>query len=303
MAAPFYKPVVCPVLIDRVSDLATLHALITEAKSGRGQVALLSGEAGVGKSRLVAETKAYAAAQDFLLLQGNCFQADLSSPYAPLIDLLQSSAAAQLAATISSDQAPFRPELYQVVPDILPLPSKEVLPSSLDLEQEKRRLFTSLAHFFTGQAVKQPVLLIIEDMHWSDDTSMDFLLYLAQLDRERLALEISLARLTRDEVEAMLRAIFALPRSARLELLDPIYALTEGNPFFIEEILKSLMTAGDIFYVNGRWDRKELRELHIPRSVRDAVQQRTDGLSEDARRVLTNWWSKSQRSSLPSAMR
>jgi predicted ATPase/DNA-binding CsgD family transcriptional regulator len=314
MTAPFHQQLVCPVLIDRVSELAALHALIDQAKSGRGQVVLLSGEAGVGKSRLVAETKAYAAAHDFLLLQGNCFQADLSSPYAPLIDLLQSSAATHLAATISSDLAPFGRELHQLVPDIVPLPFKEVSPSSLDPEQEKRRLFTALAHFFTGQAAKQPVLLIIEDMHWSDDTSMEFLLYLArhcaaqsllilmtyridevrpslrhflaQLDRERLALEISLARLTRDEVEAMLRAIFALPHSARLELLDPIYTLTEGNPFFVEELLKSLIMAGDIFYVDGRWNRKSLNELHIPRSVRDAVQQRTDGLSEDARRVL-----------------
>ena len=65
MGAPFHKPVVCPVLIDRISDLATLHALIDQALSGQGQVALLSGEAGVGKSRLVAEAKAYAAAQVF----------------------------------------------------------------------------------------------------------------------------------------------------------------------------------------------------------------------------------------------
>jgi len=84
----------------------------------------------------------------------------------------------------------------------------------------------------------------------------------------------------------MLRAIFALPRSARLELSDPIYELTEGNPFFVEEVLTSLIAAGDIFYENGRWDRKPLSELHIPRSVQDAVHQRTDLLSEDARRAL-----------------
>jgi putative ribosome biogenesis GTPase RsgA len=66
MKTPFYKPIVCPVLIDRVDELAILHELIDQAKSGRGHVALLSGEAGVGKSRLVAETKAYAAAQAFV---------------------------------------------------------------------------------------------------------------------------------------------------------------------------------------------------------------------------------------------
>ena len=66
----------------------------------------------------------------------------------------------------------------------------------------------------------------------------------------------------------------------------PCTRLTEGNPFIIEELLKSLIEAGDIFYEQGRWKRKELRELHIPRSVQDAVQQRTAHLSEGARQVL-----------------
>ena len=314
MAAPSHKPIVCPVLIDRVSDLATLYTLIDQAKSGRGQVILLSGEAGIGKSRLVAETKAYAAAQDFLLLQGNCFQADLSYPYAPLLDLLRSSAARQLTATIASDLPSFVHELHQLLPDIVPVPPNQGAPGSSDPEREKRRLFTALTHFFTSQAIKQPVLLIFEDMHWSDDTSLEFLQYLArqcaahpllilltyrsdemrpslkrflaQLDRERLAQEISLVHLTRNEVDAMLRAIFALSHSAQLELSDTIYALTEGNPFFVEELLKSLTTTGDIFYENGRWERKALGELHIPRSVQDAVQQRTDRLSQSARHVL-----------------
>ena len=315
MAKGFNKPIVCPILIGRTPELRGLHALIDQVRGGQGQVALLYGEAGIGKSRLVTEAKTSTTAQGFLLLQGNCFPTDLSYPYAPLLDLLRSSAASQLAATIASDLAPFARELHQLVPDIVPLPPNLVSLSSFDPEQEKRRLFTALAQFFTGQATKQPVLLIIEDIHWSDDTSLEFLYYLArrcsahpllllltyrsdevrpslrhflaQLDRERLAQETSLAHLTRDEVDAMLRAIFALPRSARLELPDPIYALTEGNPFFVEEILKSLIAAGDIFYVDGRWERKPLGELHIPRSVKDAVQQRTDQLSEPARCVLT----------------
>jgi len=313
MAVLFSKPVVCPILIDRVDELAALQSLIDQANSGSGQVALLSGEAGVGKSRLVAETKAYAAAQDFLLVQGSCFQPDISSPYAPLLDLLRSSATKQLAA-VASDLAAFARELHQIVPDIVSLPPGQSPLASSDPEQEKRRLFTALAQFFTGQAARQPVLLIIEDIHWSDDTSLEFLLYLsrrcaaqpllllmtyrsdelrpnlrhflAQLDRERLAQEILLPRFTRDEVDEMLRAIFALPRSARLELPDIIYPLTEGNPFFVEEMLKSLVAVGDIFYTDGRWVRKPLVEVHIPRSVKNAVQQRTDRLSGDTRHVL-----------------
>ena len=231
--AAFNELIVCPILIGRTAELAAFHLLIDQVKSGKGQVALLSGEAGVGKSRLVAETKAYAAAQGFLLLQGNCFQNDVSYPYAPLLDLVRSSAAKQLAAAVDSDLAPFARELHLLVPDVVPLPPDQAPLASSDPEQEKRRLFTALAHFFTSQATKQAMLLVIEDIHWSDDTSLDFLHYLARrcpahpllllltyrsdevrpslrhflahLDRERLVQERSLARLTRDEVEAMLR--------------------------------------------------------------------------------------------------
>ena len=211
--------------------------------------------------------------------------------------------------------------LSPLLPDLLPLPSDLPPLPPLDPEQEKRRLFAALAHLFLRPTTKQPGLLIVEDLHWSDETSLEFLHYLARgcadhsllvlltyrsdevhpglshflahLDRERLAQECALAPLTRSEVSAMLHAIFDLRRSvftvpplAQGDLLDALYTLTEGNPFLIEELPKSLIEAGDIFDEQGRWKRKELRELHIPRSVQDAVQQRTNHLSEGARQVL-----------------
>src|SRR2546426_1368425 len=318
------KPIVCPVLIGRAADLTAVHALIDQAKRGEGQVALISGEAGIGKSRLVAEGKTYALAQGFRLLHGNCFPGDVSCPYAPLLDLLRSHFASQSRTEIATELKPFAREFAQLIPDLVPpLPDSAPTPplTPLEPEQEKRRLFEALTRWFTGLATKQPVLLIIEDVHWSDETSLEFLHYLArrctaspllvlltyrsdevhpglshflaQLDRERLAQECALAPLTRSEVSAMMYAIFALRRSvfmvpslAQSELLDAVYTLTEGNPFFIEELLKSLIEAGDILYKNGRWQRKELRELHIPRSVQDAVELRTAHLSEGARQVL-----------------
>jgi len=311
-------------LIGRAADLTAIHALIDQAKRGEGQVALISGEAGIGKSRLVAEGKTYALAQGFRLLHGNCFPGDVSCPYAPLLDLLRSHFASQSRTEIATELKPFAREFAQLIPDLVPsLPDSAPMPplTLLEPEQEKRRLFEALTRWVTGLATKQLVLLIVEDLHWSDETSLDFLNYLArrctaspllilltyrsdevhpglshflaQLDRERLALECALAPLTRSEVSAMLYAIFALRRSvftvpplAQGELLDVMYTLTEGNPFFIEELLKSLIEAGDILYKNGRWERKELRELRIPRSVQDAVQLRTAHLSEGARQVL-----------------
>src|SRR5579863_1217362 len=244
MKTLFGTPIICPVLIGRATDLATLHLLIDQAKGGRGSMALISGEAGIGKSRLVTEAKTYAAAQGFLLLQGNCFPTDLSYPYAPLLDLLRAAPASHfLAAAITSDLAPFVRELHHLLPDVVSLPS-DLAPqpiSESDPEQQKRRLFTALAQFFAGQVTKQPVLLVIEDIHWSDDTSLEFLHslarrcaassllvlltyrsdevqpglshFLAHLDRERLAQEFALAPLTRSDVSAMLHAIFDLRRS------------------------------------------------------------------------------------------
>ncbi|HEV8192975.1 MAG TPA: AAA family ATPase, partial [Ktedonobacterales bacterium] len=85
MTTPFHKSVVCPVLIGRVNDLVALQALVDQAKRGQGQIVLLAGEAGIGKSRLVAEVKTYGNAQGFLPLLGQCFPTDRSCPYAPLL--------------------------------------------------------------------------------------------------------------------------------------------------------------------------------------------------------------------------
>ena len=315
------KPIICPILIGRQSELTTLHALVDRAKSAQGQIVLISGEAGIGKSRLVTEAKIYAKEQGFLLLRGNCFPTDRSYPYAPILDLLRSSQAKELLATYTTDLEPLARELALLNLDLAPLPSDAMLPP-LEPEQEKRRLFVALTHFFMDSIAKQPILLMLEDIHWSDETSLEFLHYLArhctaqsllilatyrsdeahtslkhwlaQLDRERLNQEIALQGLTRSQIEAMLQAIFGqyqfIPDAVRFvhgDLLDTITTLTEGNPFFVEEILKSLITSGEISYTEGGWERKPLHELHIPRSIQDAVQRRAAQLSESARQLLT----------------
>ncbi len=300
-----------------------MHLLLEQAKSGRGQAALLGGEAGVGKSRLVAEVKISASGQGFRLLQGNCFQADHASPYAPFLDLLRSLVAGFSPLTTSEDLLPFVQELSQLLPDLIPLisdPRSPLLPSSLDPQQQQRRLFALMLRFFAEQAARHPLLFILEDLHWSDETSLELLAYLAHscthlpilfvltyrsdevspelrhfqaaLDREHLAQDFSLQRLTRAEVAAMLQAIFAMHQAVPTGLLESLYQLTEGNPFFLEEVLKSLVATGEISEREGLWERTPLFGTHtrspsIPRSVHDAVYQRTKQLSVPARQVLT----------------
>ena len=237
MAVSVNKPIICPVLIGRTTELTSLRALLEQVKDGQGQVVALSGEAGIGKSRLMTETRALALAEGFRVLQGSCFPTDRNCPYAPLLDLLRSFLATDARTRIIAELGPLTAAFFPLLPDLLPQPSEHLLLPPLDAEQEKRRLFAGLTHIFTSQTDTSPLLLVIEDLHWSDDTSLEFLHYLArrcaslqvlllltyrseevhpglqhllaQLDRERLVGEYVLARLTRSEIEAMLHAIFA----------------------------------------------------------------------------------------------
>jgi len=310
----FGKPVVCPVLVGRAASLESLNHLLDEARSGVGQTALVAGEAGIGKSRLVGEAKARAASLGVLLLQGNCFEPDQSLPYAPFVDLLRTllttvppGNVADFLGSAASPLVRLLPEIDQLLLGIVPMPG-------LEPEQEKRRLFHALTQVFTQLSAKQPLLVIVEDLHWGDEASLEFVLhlarriaeqptlllltyrsdelhpalshFLAQLDRERLASELTLPRLTLGETDTMIRAIFDQQRPVRAEFLNSIHELTDGNPFFVEEVLKSLIATGDIFYADGRWDRRPVDVLQIPRSIRDAVRRRTAQLSPEAQRVL-----------------
>ncbi|HSK67400.1 MAG TPA: AAA family ATPase, partial [Anaerolineales bacterium] len=312
----FDKSLICPVLIGRESDLQRLERLLTQSQDGKGQIALISGEAGIGKSRLVREARARAP-QGTVILEGYCFQTDSALPYAPLLDLFRNffvrysqqeiaqamRASAQMLLTLF-------PELAAAFPDLSPSGA-----SNPNLEQEKRRLFQALAGTIMELAQRKPLILLLEDLHWSDSTSLEFLLllarqvssqpilllltyrsdettpelthFLAELDRERLGTELALKPMLSPEVGEMLQAILDSPQApVSRDFLDTVFTLTEGNPFFIEEILKALTAEGDISYADGIWDRKEIDPLHIPRTIQDAVQRRTQRLDERTLQAL-----------------
>ncbi len=315
MTGVFTQLIICPVLIGRELQVAALQSLIGETIGNSARIALIAGEAGMGKSRLLAEAGTYAAARGLQVLQGNCFPESSSSPYAPLIELVRSRLATCSPETVASQVGPFTRELFPLLPGLIPPPANPRLSLALEPEQERQRLLAALAHCLIPHNEQAPLLLIIEDLHWCDEGSFNALLYLlrraadqpllligtyrsdevdsalrgwlAQLDRARLVHELFLAQLTRDEVAAMLEAIFGAGCPVRTEFLDAIYTLAEGNPFYIEELLKSLVAADEIAYVNGAWDCKPGGELHIPRSLQDAVQRRVAHLSSAARKVLT----------------
>jgi DNA-binding CsgD family transcriptional regulator/tetratricopeptide (TPR) repeat protein len=300
-----------------------LQTLLEQKRSGAGQAILISGEAGIGKSRLVAEAKTATAHQGFLLLEGQCFQGDRATPYAPLLDLFRAYFARAAQTALSDHLHAFVAALSRLLPDLALRFPNLATPSPAPLDdpaEEQRRLFAAMTYFLTEQAAHQPVLLVVEDVHWSDDLSLEFLLHLArrarhvplfllvtyrsealhpglrhwlaQLDRERLTQEFPLRPLSHSEVDDMVRAILVGEHPVDADLLDTLFLLSEGNPFFVEELLKSLIATGELQSVEGRWVRRAEQRAacsgaFIPRSVQETIHQRAEPLSAGAKQALT----------------
>jgi DNA-binding CsgD family transcriptional regulator len=278
---------------------------------------IISGEAGIGKSRLVLEARQQAANDASLVLQGNCFDRDSTMPYSAVTDMLRGSLLELPSEQLEPALQRFGSELVKLVPE-LAFRYPAISPSpGLDGEQERRRLFHALSQLLVHLSEERRLLLLIEDLHWADETTLEFLLYccrhvsasgtparvrlvltyrsedaqpsllhaLAELDRLRLAEEMHLDQFTRAETEVMVRAILELHLPLGRDFLDELFRLTDGNPFFIEEVLKSLDTTGGLEILGGD-DRFSFNEVAVPRTVRDAVMRRSSQVSPEAHRLL-----------------
>jgi predicted ATPase/DNA-binding CsgD family transcriptional regulator len=298
-------------LIGRNQELNTLEQALGDVSRGIGRCLLLTGEAGIGKSRLVEELKHQAASEKFTILQGNCFEQNLSFPYAPWIDALRAYFAPLDATQIKKLLGPLAPEFMKLLPELAWLiPYLQPSPS-LEPLAEKYRLFESFTRLVSSLSSSNPVLFILEDLHWGDALSLELVQYfvrrlqqqplmligtyrseelsphlvrlLSELNRERLIQEIGLKSLNRDEVEQMARALLKTQPPIPSSFVDAVMALTDGNPFFVEEILKDLMEEG---HIDELLRQKSLDELPVPHSIQRMVQQRVEQLPETTRRIL-----------------
>ena len=308
------KLVVSSDLIGRSLQFKTLTELVNQVRDGKGQIAMVAGEAGIGKSRLLDEIKALGQFWGFVTLQGTCLEPDGALPLAPIVDLLRSLNGQNARAEISSAPLPTGSEngglLTKMVAQLL-----DLMPTiANEPKAEEHRLFESLVQVFFRMAEEAPLLITLEDLHWSDNRSLDCLLYCihristqpimlllsfrseelrpgfqhfrAMLKRDRRAVEVALNPLTIEDVDGMIRAVFELRQPVHTFFLDKIYRLTGGNPYFVEEVLKSLNEDGEISFEDGVWKRKPVLEFHIPLSVQDSVQRRMEQLDDAARKTL-----------------
>ncbi len=311
---PTEQTVICPVLIGRAAPLATIGHTLDRARDAQGTTLLVSSEAGVGKSRLVRAMAERARAAGFVTLQGACFETDRAQPYAPVLDLVRVLATTTSPALVAHYFAPAGTELVTLFPELRSIFHQEAR-AEVDPQEDRRRLFHSLGEAVRLLGQAQPLLMVIEDVHWSDDATLDLLLHLARsirpqrialvltfrsdeigtrlarlladLDRARCAVEVSLRSLDLAEVEAMVAAIFGSETAFEPSFVASLHGLTEGNPFFVEEVLKALVVGGDLARVDGAWRARPLEHVRVPRTATEAVGRRLAGLTEGAREVAS----------------
>src|SRR6266850_2741594 len=315
-SVPATGQLLCPVVVGRAAETATFHIALTAALAGAGQTVVLGGEAGVGKSKFVREAQARAAANGARVLVGLTHQSDSALPYAPFVSAIRSGFHGLDRDELGRVLQRSAPDLAELFPELGRI-ERAVAPTGL----ERHRLTVAFQHLFRAFARETPVLVILEDLHWADETSLallqhlarelrdarvlilatyrsdemhrrhPFLRTLAELQRERLVTEIQLNRLTAEETRELIRATFAA-RDPNVkiseEFRDAVYARSEGNPFFTEELLKAIVDSGGVYWTESDgWARKPIDQLAIPGSIREAVRGRVEELSPEARDTLS----------------
>jgi tetratricopeptide (TPR) repeat protein len=301
--------------VGREAERAQISAMLQRVLNGSGGVVLLSGGAGVGKTRLSVEGAKEASERGALVLAGCCYATEEPHPYIPFVEMVE------MALSRSRSKETFRralgenaAELAQIVPRLRQLFPD--IPPSLELPplQARRYLFYSLFDFVARFARSRPVLLLIEDLHWADESTLSLFLHFARQIREvpivivatyrDVESEMSpsflnfleeLARsgigsarligLSRDRVADLLQALSG--SKPPQEFADTIHHYTSGNPFFVEELFRHLIEEGKVFDDSGRFRHDfKLDELDVPENVRLVVKRRLDRLPEEVRPVL-----------------
>jgi DNA-binding CsgD family transcriptional regulator/tetratricopeptide (TPR) repeat protein len=283
--------VASPTLVGRVEELELLEAARGRAADADPAVVLVGGEAGVGKTRLIAELTSRCVTEGTRVLSGGCVPVgDGALPYAPIVEALRTLLGDVGVGAVRELVGPSWPELARLLPA---LGEPEAGPAG---QAAQARLFELLLGLLGGLAERAPLVLVVEDLHWADRSTRDLLAflvrnlrrervlvvvtyrndepgqqrlgpYLAELDRGRVE-RIELSRL--DQVQTGAQLVGILGAAPAADLVDGVFARSEGNPFFTEELL-AVVRAG-----SGE----------LPATLRDLLRGRVQALPDHARQVL-----------------
>jgi DNA-binding SARP family transcriptional activator len=286
--------------VGRDRELAALLAHLADVEAGRGRVTFLAGEAGIGKSRLLAELAEHAAGRGAQVLAGRCLEGSGALPFHPFVEAIE---------TFLDGRAPPPGAVEQLlhVHDTLPGPT-------LQPDELRLRLLDGVARFLVRRTRAAPVVLLVDDLHWADDGTVAMVRHVARSTPGRRLLVVGayrdgevtaghpledalgalrseaecgavrLAGLARSSVAQLLDTTVGAPVAA--ELLDAVCAETHGNPFFVREVARHLVEDGGLHPEPDGRLRTALPLSVVPEGVRQVIGRRRRRLTAVANRFL-----------------
>ena len=295
-------------LIGREGEMSLLSRALGSALDGNGGLAMLVGDPGIGKTRLTQEVVSVAQDRGFGTAVGVCYEGGTTPPYWPWTQAIR-TLLADPSEEILDAIRPRANAIQEIVPELGGMVPDSEPPPPLEPDQARFRLFDSVSTFLSSVAESHPIVIILDDLHWADHSTLDLLEFSAREVSSRKMLIVgsyrdmelsrrhplseSLARLARidgfqriplqglehADSNGLINDIGGMELPA--ELLATIHARTEGNPFFISEVVRDLVRVA--LDRGGDFDAVKIR---VPEGVREAVGIRLNKLSEKCNSVL-----------------
>ncbi len=284
-----------PLLVGREREQTALRQVLDDMLAGHGSLVLVSGEAGIGKTTLVEWLTREAEADGCLVLKGGCYDLTTTPPYGPWRELSHSGVASEAASS---------------------MPSFEVDPSAPNAPTNRQELVDRMVMTLASIAAEQPLLIILEDLHWSDAASLDLLRVIARgLKDERLLLattyrsteltrhdplyptlplliresssrRIDLHPLSPEATSSLIARRYALNPANHTRLVEWLNARAEGNPFYLEELLHAIEFQQLRPLQSGSWTLDDLRSVLVPSMLRQIIDSRLAQLGDHAVELL-----------------
>jgi tetratricopeptide (TPR) repeat protein len=310
------SPVYRRVFVGREAELRQLQTAFDTALAGVGAIAMVVGEPGIGKTSLCEQLATHAAVRGGRALIGHCYEeGSLSLPYLPFVEALRSYVLAREPDDLRRDLGSGAAEVARLISEVRDRIAVELRPAG-DPEDDRWRLLQAVTGFLKNASAVQPLLIVLEDLHDADRGTLDLLLHLsrnlhaarllivgtyrdvevdrshplssalAELRRSAGFARVPLRGLTVDEVHRMYTIIRG--QEVPWSRAEAIHRQTEGNPLFVQEVLRYLVEEGLVVREGGRYALTDAgADAGIPEGLRDVVGKRLSRLSERANQVLS----------------
>jgi len=315
------NPLYRTTFVGRDAELEQAKKAFERARSGQGGVLMVAGEPGIGKTALCEQLSTFAAVRGGRTLLGHSYEeGHVSLPYLPFIEAIRDYAASLAAEDLQRLLGSAAWDLARIVPEIADrggVPASSPDGRTGDPEEERWRLLEAVVGFLRRASQDRPLLIVLEDLHWSDRGTLDVMLHLARRLQDARILVVgtyrdldvdlshplssALAELRRGpgferimlrglsdhEVQRMLSAI--ANQDVTWAFAQAVFRQTEGNPLFVQEVVRWLADEGLVARRDGRWQPtgNTPLEQHIPEGLREVIGRRLARLSPMCTRVLT----------------